>query len=284
MRARGLDFASKVVGDGTGPALLWGHSLMGSMRQEEEAAMMPWIGSSASAPLVRWDARGHGASEATLIDEDYRWSELAADLWALADELDIERAVIGGVSMGAGTALHAAVSAPERTLGLVLMAPPTAWATRPRQSRIYRTTAKMIERIGLGPLRVMGGLAAHFARNDALGRLQRSVMHGLRTAEPRAVQCALRGAALSDLPPVESLEQLEVPTLILAWKHDASHPLSTAEALAERMPIARLEVAGETSEIEDWPGLVRAFMTSLRIDGRADEHTDDPQRKNGLGA
>jgi len=287
MRARGLDFASKTVGHGDNLPLLWGHALMGSMGQEDEAGIMPWTGLDAETQLVRWDARGHGASEATLVDDDYRWSELATDLWAIADGYDIDRAVVGGVSMGAGTALHAAMQAPERTRGLVLMAPPTAWASRPRQSKIYGSTARMIERIGLGPLRFMGGLAARFASNDGLGRLQRSVMSGLRHSEPRAVQCALRGAARSDLPAVESLETLTVPTLILAWKGDWSHPLSTAAELLARLPIARLEVAGETSEIEDWPALVRAFIESLRVDefeGEAMAQASvGPKRTNGLG-
>lgn len=263
MRARGIEVTTKASGTGDGPVLLWGHALMGSMSQEDAAGIMPWAGFDASTRVVRWDARGHGASEATLVDEHYAWSELATDLWAIADGLGIDEAVLGGVSMGSGTALLAASQAPERTRGLVLMAPPTAWDTRPRQSKLYQSTARVIERVGLRPLRFLGALAGLGARNSALGRLQRSVMHGLRRADPRAVQCALRGAALSDLPAKDSLARVEAPTLILAWKGDWSHPLSTAEELAACMPNARLEVAGETSEIEDWPGIVQAFLESL---------------------
>jgi pimeloyl-ACP methyl ester carboxylesterase len=264
MRARGIEFASNVTGDCDGPTLLWGHALMGSMKQEDQAGFMPWIGLDEGTRLVRWDARGHGASEATLVDEHYCWSELATDLWSIADSLGIEEAVLGGVSMGAGTALLAATQAPERTRGLVLMAPPTAWDTRPRQSKLYRSTARMIERVGLGPLRFFGALAGLGARGSALSRLQWSVMSGLRRADARAVQCALRGAALSDLPPKDSLAAIEAPTLILAWKGDWSHPLSSARELAAHLPRAHLEVAGDTSEIEDWPGLVQSFLDSLR--------------------
>jgi 3-oxoadipate enol-lactonase len=278
MRARGIEIATKVTGTGDGPTLLWGHALMGSMRQEEAAGIMPWAGLRAETSLVRWDARGHGASEATLADEDYRWSELATDLWAIADGLGIDEAVVGGISMGAGTALHAATLAPERTRGLVLMAPPTAWNTRPRQSRLYESTARMIDRIGLGPLRFFGELAGRMARNSALGRLQRSVMRGLRKADARAVQAALRGAALSDLPTAESLEKLDVPTLILAWPKDWSHPLSTAEALAARLPNARLEVAGKTGEVEAWPELLQAFLESICLKAPPGE----PKRTHSL--
>jgi len=265
MRARGIEIATKVAGPADGPVLLWGHSLMGSMSQEEASGLMPWRGLDAKVRVVRWDARGHGASEVTKSPDDYHWRELAKDLWAVADGLGVGKAVVGGVSMGAGTALHAATLAPERTLGLVLMAPPTAWDSRPRQRRLYRALARLTELVGLHPIRLFGELSGHAARNPSLGRLQRSVMRGLRSADARAIRAAVRGAALSDLPPPESFEALDVPTLILAWKDDWSHPLSTARELAKRLPNARLEVMGETSEIDDWPGLLRSFVGSLDV-------------------
>jgi pimeloyl-ACP methyl ester carboxylesterase len=176
--------------------------------------------------------------------------------------------VLGGVSMGAGTALHAALIAPERTRGLVLMAPPTAWDTRPRQSRIYRLLARLTEVVGLRPLRLFGEISVHVAGNPSLGRLQRSVVRGLRTADARAIRAAALGAALSDLPAPERFEALDVPTLILAWKGDRSHPLSTARELAARLPDARLEVMDETSRLDEWPGILRSFIGSI-VDGHA---------------
>jgi 3-oxoadipate enol-lactonase len=236
---------------------------MGSMSQEDAAGILPWTGLGERTCLVRWDARGHGASEATLRDEDYRWRELALDLWAIADELGLSQVALGGISMGAGTALHAAMLAPERTRAIVLMAPPTAWATRPRQTRLYRSSAKLVERIGLGPFRFFGALSSVAVSNRGIARVQRSVMHGLAHADPRAVAAALRGAALSDLPDPEQLERLDVPTLILAWKGDPSHPLSTAEALAARLPNASLQVAGGLAEIEAWPKTLKDFLSCL---------------------
>jgi len=272
MRVRGIEIACEVTADRSSPTLLWGHALMGSMSQEDAAGILPWTGLDDRVRLVRFDARGHGASEATLDEEGYRWSELARDLWAIADDLGIHRAILGGVSMGAGTALHAAVLAPERTIGLVLMAPPTAWATRPRQAGLYRRSASFIDFAGLTPLRVLGELSSFAVRNKGLGRLQRSVMCGLAHADPRAVSAALRGAALSDLPDPGLLEKLQVPTLILAWRSDWSHPLSTAEELAARLPDARLEIAGDLREIETWPEKLKGFVGGLgRAMGRGEK-------------
>jgi len=233
------------------------------MRQEDEAGLLPWSGLGEDTLLVRWDARGHGASEATLRDEDYRWSELARDAWAVADALEREQVVLGGFSMGAGTALHAATIAPERTRGLVVMAPPTAWETRPRQARLYRSSASLIDRVGLGPFRLFGALGSCFAGNRGVGRVQRSVMDGLGRADPRAVVTALRGAALSDLPKPGRIAKLAVPALVLAWRGDPSHPLSTAEELAKLLPNAQLDVAGDLAGIEAWPETTRRFLEDL---------------------
>ena len=264
MRARGIEFDTEISGGAASPALFWGHALMGSMQQEEDSEIMPWSDLAETTRLIRWDARGHGVSEATLNDEDYRWPELAKDLWAIADGLDLDDVILGGISMGAGTALHAAVMAPKRTTGLVLMAPPTAWSSRARQARLYRGAAKAFDAVGLTPFSWAGELGSYFARNKSLGKLQRSVMRGLRCADPRPVRAALLGAALSDLPDREALEALEVPTLILAWANDSSHPLSTAETLNDWLPNASLEVARSARDIRKWPTRLETFVAGLR--------------------
>lgn len=263
MLVRGVELNVDIKGDESRPAFFWGHGLMGSMAQEDAAGMLPWAGLEDAFRVVRWDARGHGRSDSTHDPEHYRWEELAADLWAIADRLAVERAVIGGVSMGAATALHAAVAAPERARGLVLMAPPTAWSSRARQSRFYRGLARVVGTVGLGPLLWVGDLAVRAVSNEGLAAIQRSVTQNLRRADARSVQLALRGAALSDLPELDRIAELRVPTLILAWKQDPSHPLSTSRDLAARMPNAELHVAENFDDIRSWSSRVRAFITAV---------------------
>jgi pimeloyl-ACP methyl ester carboxylesterase len=263
MLVRGVELNVRERGADSSEALLWGHGLMGSMAQEDAAGMLPWEGLDDAFRVVRWDARGHGRSDSTHDPEDYRWTELAADLWALADQLGIERAVVGGVSMGAATALHAAVAEPSRMRGLVLMAPPTAWGSRARQARFYRGMARVVGAIGLGPISRLGDLAARAVSNEGLAAIQRTVTQNMRRADARSVQLTLRGAALSDLPDLDRVATLDAPTLILAWKQDPSHPLSTSEALVERMPNASLHVAEDIDDIRSWSARLRAFITDL---------------------
>ncbi len=112
--------------------------------------MFDWDRLARAHRIVRWDARGHGDSDGAATADEYRWDNLARDLVALADSLGVERFVAGGVSMGAATALHAAVTAASRIDGLVLVLAPTAYETRAAQASQYRGGATLIEEQGLG--------------------------------------------------------------------------------------------------------------------------------------
>jgi pimeloyl-ACP methyl ester carboxylesterase len=260
LRVDDVDLA--VRESGAGAPFLWGHGLLCSMDQEDAGGLIDWTAFAPDLRLIRYDARGHGRSEATLDPKGYRWKRLARDLWALADAVGAERPALGGVSMGCATALHAAVAAPERVRALVLVGPPTAWHTRPRQARFYRFSARLVDRFGLGPFRCLGALTSLGVRDPTLARMQRSVMQELRRADRRAVAAALRGAAESDLPAGRALRSLQMPALVLAWRGDPTHPLSTAKRLSELIPAAELCVAGSGEEMRAWPERIRAFLAA----------------------
>jgi pimeloyl-ACP methyl ester carboxylesterase len=261
MLVRGVDLAVQESGEGV--PFLWGHGLMGSVAQEDAADLIDWIDLAEASRLIRYDARGHGRSEVTLDPADYRWPELAQDLLSVADVLGAERAVFGGLSMGCATALHAAAAAPDRVRGLVLVAPPTAWETRARQARVYRALAGLIERFGLAPIRCVLSLARLLPAPPHLARLRRSMEDALRRADPRALVVALRGAAESDLPDPGALAAVAAPVLVLAWRHDSAHPVSTAKRLIELFPSAELHVAESLDDVRGWSLGIRTFLATL---------------------
>jgi pimeloyl-ACP methyl ester carboxylesterase len=221
--------------------------------------LFDWSGLGAAVRLVRYDARGHGESEAGGGPVDYRWERLAGDLLEVADALGLERFAAGGASMGAATVLHAAAAAPERLPALVLAIPPTAWETRAAQARLYEAAARLVETQGLAAF--LAAMASQpppeiFAGQGDPYRVPPSIAE-------RTLPTVLRGAASSDLPPPERIRELSTPVLILAWDTDPSHPLSTARRLAELLPDARLEVARSASDIALWPLRVRDFLSAL---------------------
>jgi pimeloyl-ACP methyl ester carboxylesterase len=75
--------------------------------------------------MIAMDCRGHGQTEAKFGPARISFAQFAEDLAMLLDSLNIERAVVGGISMGAGVALAFALAHPERITGLVLVRP--AW-------------------------------------------------------------------------------------------------------------------------------------------------------------
>lgn len=69
---------------------------------------------------VALDQRGHGESDKPHDPAEYARDRLAADVIALMDHLGLERADLFGYSMGARTALAAALAAPDRISNLIL--------------------------------------------------------------------------------------------------------------------------------------------------------------------
>ncbi|MBJ8343324.1 alpha/beta fold hydrolase [Antrihabitans sp. YC2-6] len=68
---------------------------------------------------ITWDERGHGQTVTT--PEPFTYWDSAADVLGLLDHLGIERAVLAGMSQGGYLSMRAALTAPERVRGLVLI-------------------------------------------------------------------------------------------------------------------------------------------------------------------
>lgn len=245
---RGAELAFERGGSGT--PLLWGHGLTSSMALDGELVPIDWAQVRAVADVVRFDARGHGDSTTSDDLLGYGWDALALDQLALAGSLGIDRYVAAGASMGTGTALHAAIAAPERIGGLVLVIPPTGWETRAAQRDLYLRRADVIES---GDLDTVIAAARSIPAPDPFGdewyeRFERN----LRAADLSRMAHVLRGAATADLPPVDSFATIDVPTTILAWSGDPGHPVSSAERLAELIDGARLVVAQSRDDLVSW--------------------------------
>jgi 3-oxoadipate enol-lactonase len=239
-----------------GPAFVWCHGLLSSRAQEDREGLFDW------RPVVeqrwrwvRYDARGHGESAGTNNVAAYSWPELSRDLLGLADTLGISRFAAGGASMGCASVIEAALAAPERIDRMVLVNPPAAWETHANQAEHYRANAAYLrsqgDEEGLAALDV-GTRPPILA---GVGSAQNTI-----DVQPEWLPAILRGAAASDFPPPQQVAQLSQPALILAWDTDASHPLSTAERLAELLPRADLHIARNHRQIQDWPRLVSVFM------------------------
>src|SRR5256885_5508360 len=114
--------------EGGGPVVVLAHGFGGSARNflSQARALRDRY------RIVRFDARGHARSEAPAEASAYTPEAFVADLGRVLDQVGARAAIVGGLSMGAGTVLRFALAHPGRVQGLVLPPlPPGARAPRP---------------------------------------------------------------------------------------------------------------------------------------------------------
>ena len=107
---------------------------------------LDYIGDAPPTPVISLNARGHSPSSG-INAAAASFEVFADDVIALADHLGLVRFIIGGISLGAGTALNLAVRYPDRVTALVLCRP--AWLDRPQAEfnrNAYSEIADLLDR------------------------------------------------------------------------------------------------------------------------------------------
>lgn len=243
-------------------ALVWAHDLASSRAHEDELGIFDWSAVGDVARVVRYDARGHGRSEAVqFYDKSFRWPSMVDDMLRAGGH---DPFVAGGAGMGGAVALWTALRAPRRVQALVIATPPRGWEDRAPEAESCEAAARVVERHGLpgwaDDLRRRPQPRIFAEELPAAGEVD--AQHVL-TMDARVVPAILRGAAASDLPTRDEVRSIVVPTLVLAWADDPAHPVSTAEALADLLVLSDLHVADDLAGIRSWPKLVSDFLGDL---------------------
>jgi pimeloyl-ACP methyl ester carboxylesterase len=255
--ADGATIAYQVAGSGTPLGYAHGVFLSRDAVRRMDLFDVEQLGRGRS--LLTYDQRGHGHSTGRAIPEDYRFEKVAQDLLGLIDAVGLEQPWdFAGSSLGAATALYAALTAPHRFRRLVLVIPPVAWETGPNQAKQwYFDTADSIEALGPAAWREQWAgtpplpIFADYPKFD----LSPDVADEL-------LPHVLRGVGMSDLPAPEVIATLPHPTLILTWDTDPLHPVSTAQRLHELIPDSTLHVAASVDAVKTWTDRTSDFLTS----------------------
>jgi pimeloyl-ACP methyl ester carboxylesterase len=203
--------------------------------------------------LLSLDCRAHGETRPLGDPKKVSLAPMADDVVALLDTLGIDRAVVGGISMGAAVALNMALRYPDRVLGLVLARP--AWLDRPlpHNARSFAHVAQYLLKFGategLERFRASAEHALLLSESpDAASALERQFL------DPRAEECVVRLERIPhDAPAHDRAEwaTLDRPALVLGFRHDPIHPWEFAETLAATLPRARLvELTSKSVSLE----------------------------------
>ena len=210
---------------------------------------MRWF--SRSYRCITFNARGYPPSDIPQRDEQYGQDEAARDIGAVLDHLQIDRAFVVGLSMGAAAALHYTMRQPTRVLGLVVASGGSGShpATRERFIAEALQAADLLMAKGMQPL--VEGLSYGATRIQLLGKDPRGWEEfRVHLSEHSALGSALtmrnyqaRRPSLHDFE--AQLKALRVPTLIVAGDED-DPVLETSLFLKRCIPAAGLLVLPKT--------------------------------------
>jgi pimeloyl-ACP methyl ester carboxylesterase len=204
---------------GEGPPVIFSHGFLmdGSMFDAQVAALSPHF------RCITWDERGHGATPAT---GPFTYWDSADDALALLDELSIAQAVFAGMSQGGFISMRAALRAPERVRGLILI--DTQSGTEdPEALPLY--SALHDEWIANGPGAVQDAVASLIFGDGIDREPWYAKWHALKPTD-----FTLPFQTLVERDEItERLSEISAPTLIVHGSADAAIPIWRAEQLRD---------------------------------------------------
>ncbi|MGB2695503.1 MAG: alpha/beta fold hydrolase [Dehalococcoidia bacterium] len=234
----GIELAYETYG--AGPPLVLAHGLAAS-KEMWDGQIGPF---SERYCVVVYDTRGHGESSAPPADDSgYTLDTFVEDQRGLMEQLGIEQAYVGGLSMGGMIAMRLALAYPKMVRALLLCDTSAGGAamsavTRQIQANrplvetlvrsfgltaLARTIYGRMESAGVGAKATMpAGIQNH------MGQLQNMTADGFLGA----------GRALADQASVQDrLREISVPTLIITGEQDFMR--GPSEEMKQLLPDAR---------------------------------------------
>jgi 3-oxoadipate enol-lactonase len=237
-------------GDGWPLILLHGFALRAEMwRPQLESPPPGWR-------CIAPDLRGIGAGPP--LDRAVSMEEYARDIDALMDALEIDRAAIGGVSMGGYITFALFRLAPARFTAMIL-ADTRSQADTPagREGRLQ--LRKLLAE--QGPRAVADDMLPKLLSPDAAPRTVRMVREWIESLEPRAIDAAI-GALIDRPDSTPDLSRINLPALIIVGHADTITPPADSEAMQRSIARSRLVVipdAGHLANVENPDAFSRAL-------------------------
>lgn len=244
---------------GTGPAivLVHGYPFNRTMWDEQVAALRD------KYRVIRPDLRGHGESETS--EEPATMSLMAQDVASLMDLLGVDRAVIGGLSMGGYVTLAFHQLFASRVEKLVL-ADTRAEADTEENKKVRAEQAQKI--LAEGMAGIADAMLPKLLAPETVSKrpeVVKRVRDMILQTKPEGAAAALGGMAVRE-DQTGRLAHINVPTLILVGREDAITPVADSEKMQPAIAGSRLIVfdnAGHVSNIEQPEQFNRALISFL---------------------
>ncbi len=271
---RGISLNTKIVGRGTPLALM--HGGPGA----DLYTMLSFKPLADQFTLIFYDHRCNGRSEGADVSS-LTWENLTADADALREKLGFEKWAVLGHSFGGYVALEYALRYPDRLSALVLVdtGGDSRWA--------QENAPKVLAQRGYSP--EMVNLARRFLNGQiepremfpALMKLGKAYSHHVSPKQiPHMIltglQTKLRPEALiysaahflKGWSVMDRLNEIKVPTLILAGREDFQFPPEHQQELAAGIPNSRLMILDQAGhnvqdeQLAEVQRVLREFLAS----------------------
>ncbi|HEX7174716.1 MAG TPA: alpha/beta fold hydrolase [Pyrinomonadaceae bacterium] len=244
---RGLEMTYNVRGGGAPVVLLHGFPFNHTMWRGQVEAL------SEGHRVITPDLRGHGGTGLVEGTTSSSMEEMATDVAALLDELNVsERVVLGGLSMGGYVTLAFFRLFADRVRALVLAdtrpQPDTEEARRAREETAQRALREGMQTVADAMLPKLLAPSTHEEKPEVIERVREMIL----ATRPEGAAAALRGMA-ARRDQTDLLQEIVVPTLIIVGSEDSLTPPKDSEAMHHAIRGSRLviiEGAGHVSNLE----------------------------------
>ena len=251
---------------GNGFPLLFAYGLGGNTTEWE-----PQIPSfSQRYRFIVWDPRGHGQSDSPPNADQYTQEIFAQDLKGLLDHLDIQRAYVGGLSMGGGIATRFTILYPQRVAALLITDSFSAsgMETPPGNRRMREEIIRLAETEGmLAVADYSMKNNPNISRTAGAGEEQKErILQMYLSLDPVGYAHSTRMILNAVFDPT-LLEGIKTPTLVLAGQEDGALP--ACRYIHEKIAGSQLSVipdAGHLSNLDqpnDFNQAVLEFLAKV---------------------
>ena len=209
------------------------------------------------------DIRGFGKS--TSPQGSVSVGDLAGDMSAMLQALEITCAVLVGISMGGALALQMAIDAPTRVSKLVLIN--TFACLYPKNARTWLYFASRFALAHIVGVRAQAYTVANhlFPRPEEAG-LRQIFVDQISQANPAGYRAAMRALARFNVS--SHLKDISIPTLVITGDQDRTVPREVQDFLVNNITGARQEIilgAGHAVTVEK-PSQVNLLLTDFISD------------------
>ena len=207
------------------------------------------------------DLLGHGESDSPDDVNFYSMPAFGHQVAALLDHLGVERAVVGGTSLGANVSLEFAVAHPQRAMGLLIEMPVLDNALV--AVAFAFTPVLLASALGAMLLRPISRLTQTIPRSHHLVDIGLDWLRRDPTSSANVMQGLLLGRTC---PPKSERQTIAVPALVIGHLSDPIHPFSDSDALVEELADAQLLNADSILEWRLNPGRLDEALAEF-LDG-----------------